>query len=33
VVILVTFLVPGFASRLAAGLRQLDEGEHEVLGG
>jgi amino acid transporter len=33
VVMLVTFLVPGFASRLAAGLRQLDEGEHEVLGG
>jgi amino acid transporter len=33
VVVLVTFLVPGFAQRLAGGLRRLDESEHEVLGG
>lgn len=33
VVVLVTFLVPGFAQRLAVGLRQLDETEPEVLGG
>jgi amino acid transporter len=36
VVILVTFLVPGFAQRLAEGLRQLDRGseeEPEVVGG
>jgi hypothetical protein len=32
----VTFLVPGFAQRLAEGLRQLDRGseeEPEVVGG
>jgi amino acid transporter len=33
VVLLVTFLVPGFALRLAGGLRRLDESESEVPGG
>jgi hypothetical protein len=35
VVVLVTFLVPGFAQRLSRGLRELDEAhtEPEVLGG
>ena len=33
VVLLVTFLVPGFAQRLAVGLRRLDESESEVPGG
>jgi amino acid transporter len=36
VVVLVTFLVPGFAQRLAEGLRRLDHGseeESEVVGG
>jgi amino acid transporter len=32
-VTLVAFFVPGFAQRLSVGLRQLDETEHEVLGG
>jgi hypothetical protein len=35
VAVLVTFLVPGFAQRLSAGLRDLDvhEHEHEALDG
>jgi amino acid transporter len=33
VVVLVTFLVPGFAQRLSRALRDLDESEPEVLGG
>jgi hypothetical protein len=32
-VLLVTYLVPGFAQRLAVGLRRLDESESEVVGG
>ena len=35
-VAIVAFVVPGFAQRLAVGLRQLDEGseeEPEVVGG